>query len=279
MISIGQSARRKCANRAIHSVTLFAGRVTPKKRQTASVCVGGHEWMRQTLWAMTPEHTHPESEVDAQGRTHARNRERQGGSDFDWDERYLEADQMWSGEPNASLVSVVNGLEPGTALDVGCGEGADAIWLAGLGWQVTAIDVSEVALRRAREAAARIDVEVEWLHVGLLDATLPAVGFDLVSAQYPALLRTATHDAERSLLSAVAPHGNLLVVHHADVDVEVARSHGFDPDDYVLPANVASMLDDDWQVVVDERRPRHVVAGAGAGHTHDDVILHAQRVR
>jgi SAM-dependent methyltransferase len=225
---------------------------------------------------MTPEHTHPESEVDAQGRTHARNHERRGDSDLDWDERYLEADRMWSGEPNASLVSVVNGLEPGTALDVGCGEGADAIWLAGLGWQVTAIDVSEVALRRAREAAALIDVEVEWLHASLLDATLPAVGFDLVSAQYPALLRTTTHDAERSLLSAVATHGNLLVVHHADVDVEEARSHGFD--DYVLPANVASMLDTDWQVVVDERRPRHVVVGAGAGHTHD-VILHARRVR
>jgi SAM-dependent methyltransferase len=250
--------------------------------EEASCSVGlrasGLERMRQTLWAMAPEHTHPESEVDAHGRTHARSRERRADGHFDWDERYLEADQMWSGEPNASLVSVARRLEPGTALDVGCGEGADAIWLAGLGWRVTAIDVSEVALRRAREAAARIGVEVEWLHAGLLDATLPAAGFDLVSAQYPALSRTATHDAECSLLSAVAPHGNLLVVHHADVDVEVARSHGFDPDDYMLPANIASMLDDDWQVVVDGRRPRHVVAGAGAGHTHD-IILHAQRVR
>jgi SAM-dependent methyltransferase len=185
---------------------------------------------------------------------------------------------MWSGEPNASLVSVVRGLEPGTALDVGCGEGADAIWLAGLDWKVTAIDVSKVALRRARAAAERVDVEVEWLHTGLLQATLPPGEFDLVSAQYPALLRTATHDAERSLLSAVAPHGHLLVVHHADVDVEEARSHGFDPKDYVCPADVASMLDDGWEVVVDERKSRHVVAGAEAGHTHD-VILHAQRVR
>jgi SAM-dependent methyltransferase len=234
--------------------------------------------MRQTLWAMTAEHAHRESEVDAQGRIHAGSRERPGDSDFDWDERYLEADQMWSGEPNGALVSVVRGLEPGTALDVGCGEGADAIWLTGLGWHVTAIDVSEVALGRAREAAGRVGIGVEWLHAGLLEATLPPGGFDLVSAQYPALLRTATHQAERALLSAVALHGHLLVVHHADVDVEEARSHGFDPNDYVSPADVASMLDDDWEVVVDERRPRHVAAGAGAGHTHD-VILHAQRVR
>jgi SAM-dependent methyltransferase len=227
---------------------------------------------------MTAAHSHPGPEVDAQGRIHAGSRERPGDSDFDWDQRYLEADQMWSGEPNGSLVSVVSGLEPGTALDVGCGEGADAIWLSGLGWQVTAIDVSEVALRRAREAAARIDFEVEWLRAGLTEATLPPGGFDLVSAQYPALLHTATHDAERSLLSAVAPRGHLLIVHHADVDVEVARSHGFDPNDYVSPADVASMLDDDWEVVVDERRPRRVASGAGAGHTHD-IILHARRVR
>jgi SAM-dependent methyltransferase len=234
--------------------------------------------MRQTLWAMTAEHTHPESELDAHGRTHGENRHRAGSIDFDWDERYLEADQMWSGEPNGSLVAVVRGLEPGRALDVGCGEGADAIWLSGLGWRVTAIDVSEVALRRAREAAGRADVAVEWLHAGLLEAALPPGGFNLVSAQYPALLRTATHDAERTLLSAVAPHGHLLVVHHADIDVEQARSHGFDPDDYVSPADVASMLDDDWEVVVDERRARNVVSGAGAGHTHD-LVLHAQRMR
>jgi SAM-dependent methyltransferase len=227
---------------------------------------------------MTADHTHSEPEVDARARVQAGNRERVGGSDSDWDERYSEAEQIWSGEPNASLVSAVRGLEPGTALDVGCGEGADAIWLAGLDWRVTAIDVSEVALRRAREAAGRVNVEVEWLHAGLLQATLPAGGFDLVSAQYPALLRTPTHDAEHSLLSAVAPQGHLLVVHHADVDVEEARSHGFDPNDYVFPADVASILDDGWEVIVDERRPRHVVAGAGAGHTHD-VILHAQRLR
>jgi SAM-dependent methyltransferase len=225
---------------------------------------------------MAADHTRPDSEVDAGGRIHSGTREPKSENNFDWDERYLESDQIWSGEPNASVVSAVRGLEPGTALDVGCGEGADAIWLAGLGWRVTAIDVSEVALRRARAAADQGDVEVEWLHAGLLEAPLPPGGFDLVSAQYPALLRTATHDAERSLLSAVAPHGHLLVVHHADVDVDEARAHGFNADDYVFPADVASVLDDSWEVVLDERRPRHVATGAGAGHSHD-VVLHVHR--
>jgi SAM-dependent methyltransferase len=227
---------------------------------------------------MVADNTHPESEVDSRGHIHAVNREPRGGGDFDWDERYSEADQIWSGEPNASVVTLVRKLESGRALDVGCGEGADAIWLASLGWQVTAIDVSEVALRRARAAADQLEIEVEWLHAGLLEAQLPPGGFDLVSAQYPALLRTATHDAERSLLSAVAPYGHLLVVHHADIDVEEARSHGFDPNDYVFPADVASVLDDDWEVIIDERRPRHVATGAGAGHSLD-VILDVQRIR
>ena len=198
--------------------------------------------------------------------------------DFDWDERYSAAGQIWSGEPNSSLVAEVADLEPGTALDVGCGEGADAIWLAGLGWQVTAIDVTDVALRRARAAADQAQVEVRWLQTPLLDAALPPGGHDLVSAQYPALLRTATHDVERALLAAVAPHGHLIVVHHADIDVEEAKSHGFDPSDYVLPADVGALLDRDWTVIVDERRPRHVSSGAGAGHSHD-LVLHATRVR
>lgn len=110
---------------------------------------------------------------------------------------------------------------------------------------------------------------------------LPPAGFNLVSAHYPALLRTPTYDAERSLLAAVAPQGHLLVVHHADVDTEEAKSHGkahgFDPTDYVSPSDVASLLDEGWQVTFDERRPRRVDACAGAGHSHD-VVLHARRL-
>ena len=199
--------------------------------------------------------------------------------DGEWDERYAGADQVWSGQPNATLVAEVGGLSPGRALDVGCGEGADAIWLAGQGWQVTAIDVSEVALKRAEAAAGQAGVDVEWVHAGLLDAPLPRGGFDLVSAQYPALSRTPACEAERSLLAAIAPAGHLLVVHHllTDAAIERAKAHGFDPADYVSPRDVAALLDEGWQVAFDEQRPRHRSTGAGAHHT-DDVVLHAQRV-
>ena len=194
-----------------------------------------------------------------------------------WDERYAGAPQVWSGHPNGALVAEVVGLTPGRALDVGCGEGADAIWLAQRGWAVTAIDVSTVALERAATAAEAARVQVDWRPLGLLEATLPTEGYDLVSAQYPALLRTPGNDAELALLCAVAPGGTLLVVHHADIDVEHARANGFDPADYVGPAEVAALLGDGWRVDVDERRERHVSGGAGAGHSHDLVLLATRR--
>ena len=124
---------------------------------------------------------------------------------LDWDERYASAEQMWSGNPNSTLVALVENLEPGSVLDVGCGEGADAIWLADRGWQVTAIDVSRVAIDRGKAHAQKAGVDVEWRHCGLVEANVPPQGFTLVSAQYPALLRSESHDAERALLSAVAP--------------------------------------------------------------------------
>ncbi len=193
-----------------------------------------------------------------------------------WDQRYTDTAQVWSGRPNTALVTEATGLPPGRALDVGCGEGADAVWLAGQGWDVTALDVSQVALRRAAQHAEQADAKVQWVHAGLLDAALPHTTFDLVSAQYPALLRTDNHDAERKLLASVAPGGLLLVVHHGDVDTAQAKANGFDPADYMSPADVAVLLDDSWHVEVDETRPRHVSGGAGSHHTHD-IVLRARR--
>jgi SAM-dependent methyltransferase len=195
-----------------------------------------------------------------------------------WDARYAESDRIWSGRPNGALVAEVAGLTPGTALDVGCGEGADAVWLAQHGWEVTALDVSQVALDRASEHARQAAVRLRWVRAGLVEAS-PSLGtFDLVSAQYPALRRTPDDSAERALFAAVAPGGLLLVVHHDDIDEEHARSRGFDPADYVRPADIAALLDENWVVEADEIRPRSVESGAGAGHRVDRV-LRVRRLR
>lgn len=170
------------------------------------------------------------------------------------------------------------GSVPGRVLDVGCDEGADAVWLSRHGWDVTALDVSQVALDRARFHAANAGAPVLWVHGGLLDVELPESGFDLVSAQYPALRQSAGNHAERALMNAVAPGGALLVVGHDTSDRAAAMAHGFDPDEWVGPREVAALLDGTWTVDVYELRRRTVTGGAGAHHTHD-VVLSARRNR
>jgi len=195
-----------------------------------------------------------------------------------WDERYADRERVWSGQPNSTLITEIHDLRPGRVLDVGCGEGADAVWLAENEWDVTALDVSRVALDRAEHHAQLRGVRVNWLHAGLVEAALAPGSFDLVSAQYPALLRTADSAAERALIGAVAPGGVLLVVHHPAPTAAEAAAHGFHPDDYVGPGDVAALLDPGWVIEVDETRPRHVATGAGAHHT-EDVVLRARRLR
>jgi len=142
-------------------------------------------------------------------------------SQAEWNARYLESEQIWSGNPNAALVREVAGLTPGTALDLGCGEGADAIWLARQGWQVTGVDVSDVALDRARQHADAAGVRVEFVLDDL--ATSPGE-FDLVTSFFLHVPEAALR--ERTLLVAaasVAPGGTLLVVGHSR-----AAGHGHD---------------------------------------------------
>ncbi|GAB3218735.1 class I SAM-dependent methyltransferase [Mycolicibacterium hippocampi] len=196
----------------------------------------------------------------------------------EWDERYTAlATEIPDGVPSAVLMGVARELATGRALEIGCGVGADAVWLAGQGWEVTALDVSRVALERARARGQRAGVNVEWVCARLEDAELPGAGFDLVTAHYPALRHSPGRDAQRALLAAVAPGGTLLVVHHADVDVEKAKSYGFDPADYLSHDDVVELLGDDWDVDVERRRPRDQPAGLDGQHTHDDVVRALRR--
>lgn len=197
----------------------------------------------------------------------------------EWDSRYTDREQLWSGQPNGGLLTEVAGMTPGRALDVGCGEGADAVWLARRGWDVTALEVSGVALERAARHAQDAQVSIRWVHAGLAEASLPSASFDLVSAQYPALQRTPDAAAERALLEAVAPGGVLLLVHHAGMETQPMNDRGFDPAGYVWPSMVKAMLGDDWAIQVDEERSRSIPTGGAGAHHANDVVLRAHRLR
>lgn len=189
----------------------------------------------------------------------------------EWDEKYATSDRLWTTNVNPALITEVEAIGPGSALDIGSGEGADARWLTGRGWTVTAVDISRVAVDRAQDADP--DGSIEWHRVDLTTDPIPNAPFGLVSAFYFPIARSQDSLVD-VLAGAVEPGGRLLVVQHA---AEGMRAHGFDSSDYIFPSDIADRLGDDWEVEVNENRPRGVAAGNGA-HV-DDEVLRARRIR
>lgn len=198
-----------------------------------------------------------------------------------WDRRYR-GGRTWSGEPNGALVDEAGGLTPGRALDVGAGEGGDAVWLAERGWRVTASDVSPRALEHVVSLAKERGVQVEGLHADASDMEPFETGaFDLVTAHYVPIPRAPDNRGVSNLLNAVAPGGTLLVVSH---DLEPMRDPSpkqtdrplFDPDAFVGPDDVAVVLAETpgWEVAVHGKRPRR---GDPTSPHVDDIVLRARR--
>lgn len=194
-----------------------------------------------------------------------------------WDARYAESTRIWSGNPNPRLVEHASSLQPGTALDVGAGEGADAVWLAGHGWQVTAIDISAVALERtaSHAAAAGLGDRVTTLRHDLLgDAPVPG-SYDLVSAQFWHPPPERFTESFRAIAAAVGPGGTLLVVaHHPDdLATGVRRPHG-SPDRLFGPEKLVAVLPPaDWEVLVAEAPTRDFETDDGTVTVRDSVVL------
>ncbi|HEY1117479.1 MAG TPA: class I SAM-dependent methyltransferase [Acidimicrobiales bacterium] len=163
-----------------------------------------------------------------------------------WDERYAGSGRVWSGRPNARLVEQVADLRPGTALDVACGEGGDAIWLAQQGWRVTAVDVSEVALEKVVAHAEDAGV-ADRLRLGLYDALddpRPAGRrtFDLVTVSFLHVPVPDFAPIYRGIAAAVAPGGRLLVTAHHPDDVTTGARHDHGPGLMFEPDRVLATL-------------------------------------
>lgn len=131
-----------------------------------------------------------------------------------WNARYGAEDVVWGLEPNLFVAEHLADLPPGRALDLACGEGRNAVWLAARGWDVTGVDFSDVALAKAAELAASRGVHVDWVVADVLEYEPEPRAFDLVAMLYLQLPREELLHAVRSAVGAVAPGGTLLVLAH-----------------------------------------------------------------
>ena len=169
---------------------------------------------------------------------------RSGFAREDWNARYAQKELLWTAQPNRLFAAEVEGIEPGRALDVACGEGRNAVWLAELGWHVTGIDFSDVALGKAAELARARGVEVEWVAADVL-VHEPAPGaFDLVAVLYLQLPHGELARALRRAARAVAPGGALIVLGHDTRNLTDGYGGPRDPSVLFTPADVVASLDD-----------------------------------
>ena len=195
-----------------------------------------------------------------------------------WEDLYGEREQRWSGRVNAPLAARAADLAPGRALDLGCGEGADALWLAERGWTVTAVDISRTALDRARAEAARRGVVVDWRQQDLA-AAVPTGPYDLVSAHFlQSPVALPREQVLRGAAAELAPGGLLLVVGHAAPPPWAQHRH----DPALMPSAQTVLeqlaLDEGWQVLEAADLGRTATGPDGqTGELVDSVVLARRR--
>ncbi len=206
-------------------------------------------------------------------------------SDYDrnsWEERWSKTlrehgDRIAYRPPNAQLTAETGGLRPGRALDAGCGHGTDTLWLAGRGWQVTAVDFALPALRFARRTAEEMGPDlakrIEWIEADLATWTPEPNAYNLVVSLYVHVDGAVEEMAQR-LASGVAPGGTLLLVGHRPIDPATGAATAAAGQTQVsIEAALAALPPDRWELIVAEDRPRPLV-GTGV-----DAVIRARRLR
>jgi 2-polyprenyl-3-methyl-5-hydroxy-6-metoxy-1,4-benzoquinol methylase len=195
-----------------------------------------------------------------------------------WDQRYSGETKIWSGNPNAQLVTEVSGLTAGTALDVGCGEGGDVIWLARQGWRVTGADFSANGLARAAHHAEQAGVvdQTDWWQVDARNFAAGDRSYDLVTTHFLHPPDGGMVEVTRRLAEAVTPGGHLLVVGHAPSEAFTHLTAGHRRAmflaDQLLPG-----LPADFEALVVEQRPRTVIRDGVTVEIHDSTLFARRR--
>ena len=188
-----------------------------------------------------------------------------------WNTRYAERDLIWSAEPNRFLVAEVSDMPPGRAIDIGAGEGRNALWLAEQGWEVTAVDFSNVAIDKGRRIAEHRGLDLDWVVADLRDYVPPERSFDLVIEFYIQVPSPLRQEIWRRAAAAVASGGTLLVVGHDLTNLEHGYGGPQNPAALFTPADVVDAIEG-LDVIKAERVDRRV-----GEHIAIDALVRAVR--
>ena len=192
-----------------------------------------------------------------------------------WDERYGTEELIWKAEPNRFLVEELDALAPGRALDVACGEGRNAVWLASKGWRVTGADFSRAGLAKAQRLATDRGVEVTWVEADVVEWQPPTASFDLVVVMYLHLPAEQRRRALAHAAAALAPGGVLLVVGHDTSNLLKGTGGPQDPAVLFTPEEIVEDLSG-LRIERAEQVKRTVVTDAGEA-TAIDALVRAVR--
>lgn len=193
-----------------------------------------------------------------------------------WDQRYAATELIWGQAPNQFVVSELADVSPGRALDLACGEGRNACWLAERGWQVTAMDFSGVAVEKGRQLSPGVD----WQVGDALVAPLPSP-LGLVLVAYLQLPHTERSSVMRRAFAALSPGGTLLVVAHDSTNLDEGTGGPQDPAVLYTAADVLADLADASVQVLRAERVARVVAdldGHGSRGLAWDALVHLRKL-
>ena len=191
----------------------------------------------------------------------------------DWDHKYAEQEQLWSAKPNRIVVAELTDLAPGRALDLACGEGRHAVMLAGLGWDVTGVDFSEIAIAKARARSVEEELDIQFVCADLLRYDPEPAAFDLVLVVYLQIPFAERRLVLAEAASALAPGGSLVLLGHDLTNLAAGVGGPSDPEVLYTPDDIAAELPD----LESEKAERVFRDVAGADRPAIDALVRARR--